>query len=298
MLKSDCIKQQSIEALLIFSEEGKPMKLSKLAQASLLLSISATSLMFSSTSLAEQLANADNSQLSDVVNAGQQINDSAARSQNKVNNLTEQAQTKLQQFHAVTKEVDGLNVYNDQMQTQIDNQLSELQQLAKSMEDVSVIERQISPLMARMISTLKTFIELDVPFLPEERTKRVNDLSAMMERADISVAEKFRRVLEAYQIEVDYGRTIEAYSGNLVVDGQDMEVDFLRIGRVSLVYQTRDGSRLGEWKQSAQQPGQWQALSQDYRLGINKALRIARKQLAPDLIMVPVSLNETASQAE
>jgi hypothetical protein len=120
----------------------------------------------------------------------------------------------------------------------------------------------------------------------------------MMERADISVAEKFRRVLEAYQIEVDYGRTIEAYSGNLVVDGQDMEVDFLRIGRVSLVYQTRDGSRLGEWKQSAQQPGQWQALSQDYRLGINKALRIARKQLAPDLIMVPVSLNETASQAE
>jgi hypothetical protein len=152
--------------------------------------------------------------------------------------------------------------------------------------------------MARMISTLKKFIELDVPFLPEERTKRVNDLSAMMERADISVAEKFRRVLEAYQIEVDYGRTIEAYSGNLVVDGQDMEVDFLRIGRVSLVYQTRDGSRLGEWKQSAQQPGQWQALSQDYRLGINKALRIARKQLAPDLIMVPVSLNETASQAE
>ncbi len=272
------------------------MMLSKLTQASLIASITTSSLLFATCTTANTASSEPS--LNEVVSAGQKINESAAKSQQKVNNLTEQAQTKLQQFHAVTKEVDGLNVYNDQMQTQIDNQLSELQQLAKSMEEVSVIERQISPLMARMISTLKTFIELDVPFLPEERTKRVNDLSAMMERADISVAEKFRRVLEAYQIEVDYGRTIEAYSGNLVVDGQDMEVDFLRIGRVSLVYQTRDGSRLGEWKQSAQQPGQWQALSQDYRLGINKALRIARKQLAPDLIMVPVSLNETASQAE
>ena len=98
---------------------------------------------------------------------------------------------------------------------------------------------------------------------------------------------------------MDYGRTIEAYSGVLPIDGKKMDVDFLRIGRVSLVYQTRDGSCLGVWKQSSKGgEGQWQPLSQDYRLGINKALRIARKQLAPDLIMVPVSINETATQAE
>jgi len=120
----------------------------------------------------------------------------------------------------------------------------------------------------------------------------------MMNRADISVSEKFRRVLEAYQIEVNYGRTIEAYSGMLAIDGQNMDVDFLRVGRVSLVYQTRDGSRLGEWQQLSGKKGHWQTLSQDYRLGINKALRIARKQLAPDLIMVPVSFNETSTQAE
>ncbi|TYK64406.1 DUF3450 domain-containing protein [Colwellia echini] len=276
------------------------MKLSKLAQASLLLSVSATSLMFSSLSYSEALATSDNDQLTHVVNAGQQINDSAAKSQQKVNRLTDQVLTKLQQFHVVTKEVDGLTVYNQQMQAQLDNQMSELTQLANSMEEVSVIERQISPLMARMISTLDTFVNLDVPFLPEERAKRVDDLKTMMTRADISVSEKFRRVLEAYQIEVDYGRTIEAYSGLLDVDGTTMDVDFLRIGRVSLVYQTRDGSRLGEWKQSANGEGQWQELSQDYRLGINKSLRIARKQLAPDLIMVPVSAptNATTSQAE
>jgi len=282
------------------------MKLSKLTKASLYLSLSASSLIFANSASATEPLNStslNDTSLNQVVNAGQQINQSAAKSQQKVNNLTEQVQTKLQQFHGVTKEVDGLSIYNQQMQAQLDNQMAELTQLAKSMEEVSVIERQISPLMARMISTLESFVNLDVPFLPEERSKRINDLKNMMNRADTSVSEKFRRVLEAYQIEADYGRTIEAYSGILPIDGQKMDVDFLRIGRVSLVYQTRDGSRLGEWKQSQGQHasgeiGQWQPLSQDYRLGINKALRIARKQLAPDLIMVPVSINETTIQAE
>lgn len=257
------------------------MKLSHLAKASLLLSLSAATLLNAN-------ANQDQ-QLEKVVAAGQKINKSAANSQLKVNSLTEQVQSKLQQFNTVTKEVDGLNVYNQQMQLQLDNQVVELTQLAKSMEEVSVIERQVSPLMARMISTLESFVKLDVPFLPQERSKRLNDLNDMMVRADISVAEKFRRVLEAYQVEVDYGRTIEAYSGLLALDGQEMDVDFLRVGRVNFIYQTRDGSQLGQWDQTS---GQWQTLSQDYRLGVNKALRIARKQLAPDLIMVPLSNNQ------
>ena len=261
------------------------MTLSKFTKASLYLSLSASSLIFA-TSVNATVPLSDTS-LKKVVNAGQQINQSAANSQQKVNRLTVQVQTKLQQFHAVTKEVDGLGIYNQQMQAQLDSQWKELAQLAKSMEEVSVIERQISPLMARMISTLESFVNLDVPFLPAERAKRVNDLKSMMNRADTSVSEKFRRVVEAYQIEADYGRTIEAYSGVLPIDGQKMDVDFLRIGRVSLVYQTRDGNRLGEWKKSSSQHssgevGQWQPLSQDYRLGINKALRLARKQLEPE----------------
>jgi hypothetical protein len=284
--------------------KGTNMKLSPLAKASLVVSLQASSLLFTGAALAESNANDSvantqantqtNTQLSRVVDAGDKITQSAAKSQLKVNKLTETVQTKLQQFKAVTKEVDGLTVYNQQMQNQLDNQMAELTQLAQSMEEVSVIERQISPLMARMISTLEEFVALDVPFLPEERAKRINDLKDMMNRADAAVSEKFRRVLEAYQIEVDYGRTIEAYSGTLPLNGQNTDVDFLRIGRVSLVYQTRDGSQLGQWQQANGQ-GEWQALSQDYRLGINKALRIARKQLAPDLIMVPLTANVSTS---
>ncbi len=258
------------------------MRLSKLAQASLFLSINA----LTATTYAQ-----DN-QLSAVVNAGEQINQSAAKSQQRVDGFSEQVLTKLQKFKTVNKEIDGLQVYNQQMQKQIDSQLGELSQLGKSMEQVSIIERQISPLMARMISTLAEFVNLDVPFLPQERSHRLASLQTMMARADIAVSEKFRRVLEAYQIEVDYGRTIEAYSGLLTVDGSERDVDFLRIGRVSFIYQTRDGSKLGLWDSRSKS---WQELPQSYRLAINKGLRIARKQLAPDLIMVPLAPQHNAS---
>jgi len=259
------------------------MKLSSLAKASLLLSVSALSLP-----TFVNAAPATEEPLSKVVDAGKTINESANKSQRRVDNISEQILTKLQQFKTVNKEVDGLRVYNKQMNTQIDNQLIELNQLAVSMEQVSIIERQVSPLMARMIDTLEAFVELDVQFLPEERSERIAGLKSMMERSDVSVSEKFRRVLEAYQVEVEYGRTIEAYNGLLTVDGSERDVDFLRIGRVSLVYQTRDGQKLGLWNNETRA---WDELPAKYRSDINKGLRIARKQLAPDLIIVPVAQN-------
>ena len=230
----------------------------------------------------------DDQELKQVVAAGKKINQSASQSQQKIDDISEQIQSKLQQFKVVNKETEGLAVYNEQMQAQLDDQMTELAQLATSMEQVSVIERQVSPLMARMIDTLATFIQLDVPFLPEEREKRVNDLKTMLTQADVSVAEKFRRVLEAYQIEVDYGRTIEVYSGMQQVAGVERDVDFLRVGRVSFVYQSRDGKQMGVWDQSSKS---WQYLPAENRSSINKAMRIARKQLAPDLIIVPVAQN-------
>lgn len=253
------------------------MKLSKLAQACLVVAATTTVTL---------PASAQDQGLDKVVEAGKKINDSANKSQMKVDKISDQIQDKLQQFKSVNKEIDGLNVYNQQMKTQIDNQLNELKQLTVSIEQVSVMERQVSPLMARMIETLTTFVQLDVPFLPEERSKRIGDLNALLERADVSVAEKFRRVLEAYQIEVDYGRTIEAYSGLQMIDGVERDVDFLRIGRVSFVYQTRDGNQMAVWDKKSKA---WLSLGDEYRSSIKKAMRVARKQLAPELLVVPVA---------
>ncbi|KXI28617.1 DUF3450 domain-containing protein [Paraglaciecola hydrolytica] len=227
--------------------------------------------------------------LKPAVKTATQINESAANSQVKINTITDQIDSKLQQFKTINKEIDGLDIYNNQLRKQIDSQMKEMAALNASIDDVSVIERQITPLMMRMIEGLEQFVALDVPFLAEERNQRITSLKDMMDRADIAPSEKFRRVMEAYQVEMDYGRTLEAYAGLHTIDGQERNVDFLRVGRTALIYQTRDAALQGSWNK---QSGQWEALPSSYRTQVTKGLRMAKKQLAPDLLMLPVAITD------
>jgi DNA repair exonuclease SbcCD ATPase subunit len=219
----------------------------------------------------------------------EEINASAQQSQQTIDNISGQIEDKLLQYKTLMKEIDGLEVYTNQLQKQLDNQAQEMVNLNASIDEVSVIERQITPLMIRMIEGLAQFIQLDVPFLNEERAKRIADLTSMMEQANIAPSEKFRRVMEAFQVEMDYGRTIEAYSGLHLIDGQQRDVEFLRIGRTALIYQTRDASIQGAWNK---QTRDWDDLDASYRSQISKGLRIAKKQLAPDLLVVPVTITD------
>jgi len=128
---------------------------------------------------------------------------------------------------------------------------------------------------------LESFVASDVPFLAKERADRVTRLRELMSEADKAAGEKFRRLLEAYTIEMEYGRTMEAYHGTLN-DGR--EADFVRLGRVSLMYQTADGNEAGYWDQ---QKKNW-VPAPEYKRSIELALRIAKQTVAPDLITVPV----------
>lgn len=227
--------------------------------------------------------------LKPVVDAATEINQSAEQSQVKINQITDQIDSNLRKFKTIIKETDGLRVYNEQLRKQIASQHQEMLDLNNAIDEVSVVERQITPLMLNMIEGLEQFIALDAPFLPQERSQRIADLKKMMDRADVAPSEKFRRVMEAYQVEMDYGRTIEAYAGLHIIEGQERNVDFLRIGRTALVYQTRDASLQGTWNKKT---NQWEELPSSYRTQITKGLRMARKQMAPDLLMLPIAVTE------
>jgi hypothetical protein len=213
----------------------------------------------------------------------------AQASQDQIDEIVEETRSIVEEYRGVMKEVDGLIVYNTLLQRQIDDQNQELANLAESIDSVTVIERQILPLLTRMIEGLQRFVAADVPFLIEERTERVENLSALLTRADVTPAEKFRVVMEAWQIENDYGRTIFSYTGQLELDGLTREVDFLQIGRVSLIYQTPDGQNQGVWDQNNRQ---WVALGTDYRNAIRLGLRLSRNQVGPSLLLLPVPAPE------
>ena len=130
--------------------------------------------------------------LSDVFQAAEQMNAQAKRSQAKIDDLTEETRQLLNEYKTVLKEVEGLRVYNRQLEKQIGNQEREMEQLARSIDEVTVIERQITPLMLRMIDGLEQFVELDAPFLLDERRGRVERLREMMDRADGAVEPMWR----------------------------------------------------------------------------------------------------------
>jgi len=213
--------------------------------------------------------------------------DAGAAEQQRVEQIATQTDELLAEYNTLAKVVDGLKTYNSLLQRQVDNQETEKQALAESIDNVALIERQIVPLMTRMLDSLEEFIRLDTPFLMKERTDRVARLRDMMERSDVSSAEKFRRVIEAFQIENDYGRTIEAYKGTVEINGNPQEVDFLRVGRVALAYQSVGGQYTGAW--DADQGGFVELAPEKFKTQVAEGIRIARKQIAPDLIVVPVA---------
>jgi hypothetical protein len=224
---------------------------------------------------------------SELIQAGEERTAAAQADQRRVEQVANQIDQLVIDYQTEAKVVDGLKVYNSLLQRQIDNQEAEMSAIAESIENVELIERQITPLMTRMLDALESFVELDTPFLLDERRDRIARLRNMMERSDVDPSEKLRQILEAYSIENDYGRTIEAYKGSLEVDGRPLEVDFLRIGRVSLTYQSVGGGVTGGWDSASR--SFVNLPPETYKAYVADGLRIARKQLAPDLIVVPVA---------
>ena len=224
--------------------------------------------------------------LADIYQVAERINQQAKTSQAKIDALTEETRQLLNQYKMVLKQIEGLRVYNRQLEKQISSQKQEMSQLSRSIDEVTIIERQITPLMLRMIEGLDQFVGLDLPFLLDERYNRIDQLRDMMDRADVAVSEKFSQVLRAFQIENEYGRTMEAYADTIEIEGVDRKVDVLKVGRVSLVYQTPDGEETGMWNQASRA---WEPIGDEYTTPVRNGIRMARKQLSVDMLTLPIT---------
>ena len=225
-----------------------------------------------------------------VLQAEQQRLAQNREAQQRIDRVVQQTRSLVDDYKAVTKEIDGLKIYNRLMEAQTEKQQSRLDEINESLDKANVINRQIYPLMERMIEGLEQFVNLDIPFLIDERTERIQTLKDLMDEPNITVAEKFRKVMEAFQIENEYGRTIEAYTDTIEIDGGVREVEFLRIGRVALLFQSADGSMTGVWDEES---NSWN-MSDEHRNEVKKGLRVANELIAPELLLLPVPAAEEA----
>lgn len=233
------------------------------------------------------VANADT--LRDILDVQEQANKYAQQTQQQIDEISDETREIVAEYRQLLRQIESLQIYNAQLQRLIDGQEREMATLNEDISRVTQINREITPLMLEMLSALEQFVALDVPFLAKERGERLERLSETVDRSDVSTSEKFRRVLEAYQIENEYGRTVNAYKGTVNREGQTLSVDFLQIGRIAFAYLKADGSEAGLWNQKNRE---WETLPDSYIAQVREGIRMARQQTTPNLITLPVSAPE------
>jgi hypothetical protein len=189
----------------------------------------------------------------------------------------------LSEYRRALADAESYTTYASQLEPQVQSQRDELAEMDRQLLEVETTSREVLPLMQSMLDTLEQFVGLDVPFLMDERSKRVATLTEMMTRADVAISEKYRRT--SRRIRSRDMAHIEAYEGQLEGgDGDARTVQFLRVGRVTLLYQTLDASETGYWDADQKR---W-LVENEYAHSFKEGIAVARKARAPEMLIVPV----------
>jgi hypothetical protein len=147
------------------------------------------------------------------------------------------------------------------------------------------VREQLDPYLEEVVGRLKEFVSTDLPFLPDEREKRLNFLKDSLNDYQLQMSEKLRRVFEGLQVETTYGRMFSSNDTTLKLNGSDTQVTLLRLGRVTMFYLSLDGTQVGRWNDQTQQ---WETLSEDYIRPIRRGLEIAERKRSVELIDIPL----------
>jgi hypothetical protein len=226
------------------------------------------------------------SDMESVLEIGRDNQILSAQSQDKIDLTERQTDKILNEWKAVSKQVEGLKLYNEQKRIQIKAQLELMDRLDEQLVQVVVMQRQIPPLAQRMLESLESFINLDTPFRIEERTNRIDLVRSSLAKPKVTASEQVRQVLEAYNIEAEYGRKIDTYESTLT-DGT--VVNILVVGRIGMFYQTKDEQSSGRWNNDT---NSWDELPGSYRKPIRDGIRMAKKLAPTDMLMMPVIKGE------
>ena len=221
-----------------------------------------------------------------ILEIGRENQTLSANSQDLIDSTERQTDKIVNEFKVINKQVEGLKLYNAQKRIQIQAQLDLMDKLDEQLVQVVVMQRQIPPLAEKMLDTLETFVKLDTPFREEERRARIDLVRSSLAKPKVTASEQVRQVLEAYNIEAEYGRKIDTYEDKLA-DGT--VVNILVIGRIGMFYQTKDERTSGRWDNET---GQWEELSGSYRKPIRDGIRMAKKLAPIDMLLMPVVKGE------
>lgn len=226
-------------------------------------------------------------QLDSILGAAKASTAASSAAQRSVEQSDDRAESAIREYRAVLQQIDNIKLFVAQQDIFLQSQQAEIDSLNNQLSTVEQIKQGMVPMMLRMATNIEDVIKSDVPFLLEERLERVARLKETLSDPDISPAEQYRQVLNAYKIEVSYGQGLDSYEGAHPTKPGNV-VNFLRFGRVSYVYMSKDEQDIARYDLANQS---WEQISGDQAVALRRAIRIAHGEAAPGIVFAPVVAN-------
>ena len=209
----------------------------------------------------------------------------ARESQQRVNKLHQETRALHEKRRGAEWQVLQLAAYAEQLEQEALVQERKRVEVEAELERVASTGTDLLPLTQRMLAELEALIARDQPFLQEVRQKRVAEMKVLLDDPQRSIAEKFRRVLEAWRSEVEYGYSLGAEDAATDCEGKPGASTLVRIGRIGLYCLAADGKQAARWDAVHRR---WTGLDDDEAEQVARAVAMARGKAPPELLVLPV----------
>lgn len=223
-------------------------------------------------------------QVSRAIGIATSATNAGAAAQSRIDKLDDQKSDIVGDYRAALQEQETVSLNVDQQRIFLQSQQNEIESLQNQIARVGEVQDALLPMMLQMIGNLEKFVDQDIPFKMAARKERIDKLKDIMQDPDVSPSERYRQIINAYQIELAYGNQTESFEGNVMINGSPSKVEFLRIGRIVLVYRDSEG-KLHIWSQAKKD---WEPLPKSYNLDYSTAVRIALEQKSPEVFSAPM----------
>jgi hypothetical protein len=223
--------------------------------------------------------------LNKAISLTDKANSHSLKTQKKIDSLAYTQEKLYARYKNLTNELKSINAYNKELQEIIRSQKQEELSLNEQINKIDDTKRDILPLIKNMLHSLEELVQNDTPFLYKERKQRILRLKNLLSKSDVSIASKYRAVIEAFEIESEYARTIETYNGILAEKNLQKDVKFLRLGRVAFYYVSEDNKECALYDKKTKS---WHKLPSSNIHLLNDAIKVASKKSIPHLLIVPL----------
>lgn len=230
-------------------------------------------------------------------------------------------------YSRLLQQIADVQASTDQKRLYLKTQEDEIASLTAQIADVEELKASVKPLVVKMAADVEKEMNKDVPFNEVERFDRLAKLKEDLAAPDAPIGSLFRQAMNIYDIEVVSGASISSYNGqhpktpgmrlaacdeNINSGACDLskevrdalpegaaEVEdenlrenindgyYLHFGRLALIYLQFDSSEGWRWDSDA---SDWVQMSTGDLLNARRAVRIARGESAPGVVLGPIDI--------